>query len=57
MRQQLKSSSFKMWRKRVAGRKTSILDLRGYRLFVHTPTVLNSLMFTKRANCGAMRKS
>jgi uncharacterized protein (TIGR03643 family) len=30
MRQQLKSSSFKMWRKRVAGRKTKHLALRGF---------------------------
>lgn len=30
MRQQLKSSSFKMWRKRVAGRKTKHLFLRDF---------------------------
>lgn len=30
MRQQLKPSSFKMWRKRVAGRKTKHLALRGF---------------------------
>ena len=30
MRQQLKSSSFRMWRKRVAGRKTKHLALRGF---------------------------
>jgi len=30
MRQQLKTSSFKLWRKRVAGRKTKHLALRGF---------------------------
>ena len=30
MRQQLKTSSFKLWRKRVAGRKTKHLVLRGF---------------------------
>lgn len=31
MRQELKPSSFKMWRKRVAGRKTKHLSLRSFK--------------------------
>lgn len=30
MRQQLKTNSFKLWRKRIAGRKTKHLALRGF---------------------------
>lgn len=35
MRQNLKASSFKLWRKRVSGKKTKHLSLRGFKVGRH----------------------
>ena len=35
MRQNLKTSSFKLWRKRVSGKKTKHLSLRGFKVGRH----------------------
>ena len=35
MRQNLKASSFKLWRKRVSGKKTKHLSLRGFKVVRH----------------------